>query len=116
MAASENKSFERTVDFGGARNIRTAEQSHASLLETLHDASSISVDCSGISEVDLSLVQLLLSARRTAASFGKGLTLAHPAQGALRDILVRGGFLRADSPADERAFWLKSEGLDENRS
>ncbi|MGO9483709.1 MAG: STAS domain-containing protein [Rhodomicrobium sp.] len=116
MAALQEESSDRTIDFGGSRTVRTVEQSHSLLLEALHSSSSIRVDCSPTREADLSLIQLLLAARKTAASFGKRLTLAHPVQGALHDVLVRGGFLKADSPAEERAFWLKSEALDENRT
>jgi anti-anti-sigma regulatory factor len=116
MAESREQPSDGTIDLGGARTIRTAGQSHSLLLEALHAASSITVDCSGVTEADLSFVQLLLSARKSAAEFGKVLTLAHPAHGALRDILMRGGFLKADSPAGERGFWLKSEAFDEDHS
>ena len=116
MAASREEPSDGTIEFGGIRTVRTAEQSHSLLLEALSAASSIRVDCSHVTEADISLVQLLLSARKTAAGTGKRLTLAHPAEGALGGILTRGGFLRADSPASERRFWLKSEVADEEHS
>ena len=51
---------------------------------------------------DLTLVQLLLSARKAAERDGKRLTLAVPASGALLDALTRGGVLAAADP-----FWLQ---------
>jgi ABC-type transporter Mla MlaB component len=116
MAASAEESCDGTIELGGVRTVRTAEQSHSVLLEALRSASSIDLDCSQVTETDVSFVQLLLSARKTAAEYGKSLTLAHPAGETLRSVLERGGFLKADSPAGDRLFWLKSEALDENHS
>jgi hypothetical protein len=116
MAASQKELSHTAIGLDGVRTVRTAEQSHSLLLETFRSASSITVDCSKIAEADLSLVQLLLSARKSAAAAGKKLTLSHAAEGALGSVLARGGFLTEDSPAGERAFWLMSEASDENRS
>lgn len=116
MAASQEEASGGTISLDGVRTIRTAEQSHALLLEALRAASPVSVDCSNTTEADLSFVQMLLSARKSAAACGQCLTLAQPADGALGGILTRGGFLRADSPASERQFWLKSEVADEKHS
>jgi len=116
MAAPAKKSSNGTIKLDGMRTIRTAEQSHTILLEALRSASSITLDCSQTSEADISFVQLLLSARKTAAEFRKNLKLSGPANAPVRGVLVRGGFLRADSPADELRFWLKNEAFDENHS
>ncbi len=116
MSASQEEPSGGKISLDGVRTIRTTEQSHSLLREAFRTASPISVDCSKVTEADLSLVQMLLSARKTAAAYGKGLTLAQPADGALGGILARGGFLTAESPACERAFWLKSEVADEKHS
>jgi hypothetical protein len=116
MGASAKKSGNGTIKLDGVRTIRTAEQSHTVLLEAIRSVSAITLDCSQASEVDVSFVQLVLSARKTAADFGKGLKLSRPANAQLRSVLARGGFLRADSPADELRFWLKNEAFDENHS
>lgn len=58
--------------------------------------------------IDLTFIQLLESARRTARETGVAFGLAAPATGALRETLERGGFLVA---ADDQDFWLmNSEG------
>jgi hypothetical protein len=111
MAASQEELSGGTISLDGARTIQTAEKTRSLLLEAFRTASSISVDCSKVTEADLSLVQLLLSARKTAAACGKSLTLALPAGGVVDGILKRGGFPRADSPASERDFWLNSEAV-----
>jgi hypothetical protein len=105
MAASRKKPSPTAISLDGVRTVRTAEQSHSLLQEALRNASSITLDCSNVTEADLSLVQLLLSARKTAAAGKKRLKLAHAAEGVLGGVLTRGGFLRPDSPAGERTFW-----------
>lgn len=68
------------------------------------------IDASGVTEADLSVLQLLLSARKSALKAGKTLTLSAPADGALRDALVLGGFLgTAGQSGPEADFWLNRE-------
>ena len=60
------------------------------------------VDCDAAESVDVSFIQLLLSARLSAHRQGKGLQLAAPAAGALRNALEQGGFLPASGA---EPFW-----------
>jgi anti-anti-sigma regulatory factor len=92
--------------------LRTADDTHAKLLEMSARHASLEIDCSGADDVDLSFVQLLLAARSSARLSDRTIRLAHPASGALRDALQRGGFLTdvTDQAAD-RAFWLQPEGM-----
>ena len=99
MSASQEELSHTTISLDGVRTVRTAEQSHSLLLEAFRNASSITADCSNITEADLSLVQLLLSARKSAVAGNKRFTLAHAAEGALGSVLTRGGFLKPDSPS-----------------
>ena len=94
----------------GALTLRTIEATRAKLLEMMDRHQSLEIDCSAATEIDLSFIQLLLSARTSAQSAGKTIALAQPASGALSDVLQRGGFLGAvpgQGAADE-AFWLKA--------
>lgn len=69
---------------------------------------AIEIDAAAVTEADLSLVQLLLAARKAAQQSGKTLVLARPVSGALRDVLLRGGFLAPGAPRkEEDAFWLQ---------
>ena len=83
----------------GSLTLRTIETTRTKLLEMMERHQALEIDCSGATEIDLSFIQTVLSARASAQSAGKTIALAHPASGALRDALQRGGFLR-----DEAAF------------
>jgi hypothetical protein len=91
--------------------VRTADDTRAQLLEMTRRHPALEVDCRGADEVDLSFIQLLLAARLSARLADRTIRLAHPASGALRDALQRGGFLTAttDQAAADKAFWLQAE-------
>jgi ABC-type transporter Mla MlaB component len=95
----------------GVRTLRTVEDTHAKLLSLSGRHAVLEIDCSAAEEVDLSLVQLLLAARSSARRSERVVRLAHPASGALRDALQRGGFLTsiADQMTADQAFWLQAE-------
>ncbi|MEJ2228081.1 MAG: STAS domain-containing protein [Alphaproteobacteria bacterium] len=84
---------------------------HEALIDAIENNQSVTVDCSAVSAADISLVQLILSARKTALSAGKSVTLSAPAYGALLDVLTRGAFVNATGsvPAAEQAFWLNQK-------
>jgi len=86
--------------------IREAAATQAKLADFLRRHDVIELDCAGVTETDLTLVQLLLAARKSAERAGKSLVLAAPASGALLAVLSQGGFLPGLGGADE-AFWLK---------
>jgi len=92
-----------TIEFVGELNIRSVSDAHRRLAEAMAGPGAVAADVAADASVDLSFVQLIESARRTARESGGPFRLARPADGALREILERGGFLAA--PAD-RQFWL----------
>ena len=71
-------------------------------------SSPVILDCSGVEDVDISLVQLIISARNTAKRDGKTIKLKDPASGALLSVLVQAGFIVADGDdkVEENSFWL----------
>jgi len=96
----------------GAQTIGGAEDARARLLAALAGHSRVEVDCSAATEIDLSVVQLILAARKSALAAGKRLVLAQPAAGVLRGVLERGGFLPSDGGSratDEETFWSKGD-------
>lgn len=93
------------IEIAGAADIRTVSTIHARLLEALTSSDKAVVDLKNVDELDVSLLQLIESARRYAAATSKTLTLSRPAQGELREYLLRGGFL---SRKADREFWLQS--------
>lgn len=83
-----------------AQNIRTA----------IDDGNAVELDVSDLSDPDLWTVQLIVSARRQAATRGVAFRLGAPATPILSDVLLRGGFL-TDMPAADLNFWFKGESV-----
>ena len=97
-----------TVDIAGAADIQTIAGLHQQLLQALQHQGGVKLTVSADTNVDLTFVQLVESARRFAAAGGKTLALSAPAPAGLHDILKRGGFLTA---AADRMFWLHQAGV-----
>lgn len=98
------------IEFDGPATVRKADALHAKLSEALSQSDQIEIDTTATTEVDLSFVQLVLAARKSALAAGKRLTLSAPADGAMRDTLVLGGFLTTAEGSDpDMDFWLNRE-------
>jgi anti-anti-sigma regulatory factor len=89
--------------------IRNIEAVREELLAMMQRQPAVEVDCAALAQGDLSLIQLLLSARKSAGNSGGAIVLAQPAAGILRDLLTRAGLLAAAGgpPREEDAFWLQ---------
>lgn len=98
-----------TIEFVGELTIKTVAVAHQRLVDAFGDASgALTADVADDAAVDLTFVQLVESARRTAREADLAFSLARPAAGQLRETLERGGFLAAP---DDQQFWLmQSEG------
>ena len=95
------------IEFVGELTIKTVAIAHQRLADALGASRAVKADVAEDAAVDLTFVQLLQSARRTARETGVEFGLTAPAAGQLRETLERGGFLAA---ADDQEFWLmKSE-------
>lgn len=93
------------VAMTGALTIRNAEHLHARLLQAVRDQRNVILDCSKASEIDLSFIQLLLSARKSAAAAGKTLSIVHPPAELLADTLRRAGIAdSAETSAPDQLF------------
>ena len=68
--------------------------------------SSVNIDISEVTETDLTFIQLIESARRSAIESGRSVRLRQPAGGAVLQVLRRGGFLEGDDPG-RSDFWLQ---------
>jgi ABC-type transporter Mla MlaB component len=96
------------VVLAGNVTVSSIFAAHAEMGGALRQHAPVIVDISGVTEVDLTFIQLLEAARRAAADKGQDLTLRHPADGAVLEILRRGGFLDDDT-SDRSMFWLQGE-------
>jgi ABC-type transporter Mla MlaB component len=102
------------VMLGGPLTVRTVALMHERLLAALRQYPAVTVDLSRADEIDLSFIQLMLAARKSAAAAGKRLSLSAPAEGALLDALVCAGLIASaeDQPVAGQAFWLNRETAD----
>jgi anti-anti-sigma regulatory factor len=95
----------QVLNFSGAMTLRAIADPHAALVQALTAGTDVTLDLSDVEEVDLSFIQLILSATRTAAERGLSVTLSAPAPEPVMQTLERGGFLGA-APDPRRDFWL----------
>ena len=95
------------LEFSGSVTIRQAAEAHARLASALAGEGPLALDLSGVTATDLSFVQLIESARTAFAEAGRALALTAPADGALRDVLERGGLLAGEDDA-RRQFWIQN--------
>jgi ABC-type transporter Mla MlaB component len=96
------------VKLSGVIDIRSIDNSFMKIKQAAGDGASVEIDCADIVDIDLTFLQLIESARRSAAETGAKIRLSRPADGIILETLQRGGFL--NDPADERSrFWLGQE-------
>ncbi len=86
----------------GEQTVRTIADAHSALAAFYANALTLVIDAAKVTDADLTLVQLIESLRRTAARDGETIRMSAPLPDALRDVLVRGGFL---SSPDNALFW-----------
>lgn len=84
MRGKQTKRSAGRVDLKGDATIAAASEIHAQLTDALHDGAAVTVDISGVERMDLSFVQLLISATRSARRSGTKLSVSGDA-----DLLVR---------------------------
>ena len=96
------------LKFSGPLTVRVAKPIRARIIEALRQFPSVTIDCSGATEVDLSFIQLVLSARKSASASAKTLSLAQPADGALLEALRQAGLVApaGREPVADQTFWL----------
>lgn len=96
------------IALAGPLTVRTIKTIHGRIADALHHHPAITIDCSAATEVDLSFLQLMIAARKSAAAAGKTVSLARPAAGPLRDALTHAGLIAPEdaAPAADQTFWL----------
>jgi ABC-type transporter Mla MlaB component len=93
------------VKLSGVIDIRSIDDAFTRLKQATADGASFEIDLTDIVDIDLNFLQLIESARRSAAEAGAGIRLSQPAEGLILETLQRGGFL--NDPINERTcFWL----------
>jgi ABC-type transporter Mla MlaB component len=93
----------------GALTLRTADEILQRLRSRLEGQQRLEIDLSGTTEIDVSGIQLILSARATARAAGKVVTVVQPLSAAAHAALQQGGFLPAGEADRKISFWLGGE-------
>ncbi len=84
---------ERTaVKLSGSLTTPVGDEVHRTVLEALSGREQLTIDCSDVTEVDVSFLQILVAADVAAGRSHKTAALASPPQGVLADALRRCGF------------------------
>jgi anti-anti-sigma regulatory factor len=96
------------VSLVGDLGLRDAPQVRERLLAAVSAGGAVVVDARDLTGADLTILQLLAAAHKSAAALGRPIRLLAGPEGALRAALVRAGFVGADGTARaaEGAFWL----------
>jgi anti-anti-sigma regulatory factor len=93
------------VTLSGVIDIRSIDNSFMKIKQAADEGHSLEINLADVTDIDLTFLQLIEAARRSAAQAGAGIRLSRPADGIVLETLRRGGFL--NSPEDERTrFWL----------
>lgn len=91
-------------------NIRNVKDIHGEILIYFKNNPAVEIDLDGCEDVDLSLVQLVESVRKSAAAQSRRVSLTKPANDMVRATLERAGFF-ASFTSDDARFWLHQEVL-----
>lgn len=85
----------------GAVTVNRAADLRDALLKSLAQGDNIEVDCEQVTEVDLTFLQLMCSAHRSARAAKKVLTIVDREKSAIGDTVVRAGFNYQKSCGDD---------------
>jgi ABC-type transporter Mla MlaB component len=83
----------------GDCGLRKSAELVAEIANKLATQDAVVVDATGITAADISTVQILVSAHKSALAAGKALHVHAPLDGALGEVLVKGGFVAANGVA-----------------
>lgn len=97
------------LDLSGMRTLRTASETFALLKGALGQSQHVLIDCDGTTELDLSLIQLLLSARASALASGGKVSLASAPEGKLLETLTRAGMTPTAAIEGSSDFWFQGD-------
>lgn len=91
------------VSLTGSLTTPRAEAIHSEVLAALSGHSSVTVDCSSASDMDVAFIQILVAASRFASRCGKTVALASPPAGLIAETLRRCGFAAPKQPSSALA-------------
>jgi anti-anti-sigma regulatory factor len=98
------------LSISGDAGLRNVQDIAGLLRQALDKHSTITVATDDLTSIDVTILQLLVAARKSALASGKTLTLRAPPDGVLHRLLVQTGFVGTDgkSLTPEGEFWTKT--------
>ena len=105
-----SKTSSHTVDLGIEPSIKTVAELRDRLITAIAENDKVVVSGAKVTSIDISVLQLLASAHKSAGAAGKTISLNAPKDGALRQALQRSGFVSpaGESLTREGDFWISS--------
>ena len=100
------------VELRGTLGLRDAGDLAARLGAAIEANVAVVLSANDLTGIDISILQVLLSAHKSATAAGRSLTFASPAGGVLRQTLIRAGLLgpSGEPTAAEGEFWTGTAG------
>ncbi len=95
----------QTLVLQGPHTVRHAAETYAAFTAAMNAPGDIELDCAGVTEADVSFIQIILAATRSAVAQGKQLRLTAPPPPSLCSALQRAGV--AQLPAADPASWIQ---------
>ncbi|HLN25103.1 MAG TPA: STAS domain-containing protein [Patescibacteria group bacterium] len=86
-----------SIAFSGEQVLRNADAAFSRLQTALAAPGPVAIDCTALTAADLSFLQILIAARRTAVATGRELSVTATAKGALHSTLCRAGIAVEDA-------------------
>ncbi len=80
-----------SLRLSGALGVRDAGQVAENIRDALHGADGLTIETDQLQSIDLSILQILISAHKAAREGGKSLSVAVPQGGAVDAVLRRSG-------------------------
>ncbi len=110
-----SKTQSHTVDLGIEPSIKTVAELRDRLITAIAENDAIVVSATKATSIDISVLQLLASAHRSAGAAGKPISLHAPKDGVLRQALQRSGFVSptGEPLTREGGFWISPAAKDE---
>jgi anti-anti-sigma regulatory factor len=102
---SDNK---RTLNLYDDFTIQNADELKTVLKESLEAADILTINAEYITEIDLSCLQLLCAAHKSAIHEGKTVVLDYSRSKVVEDTLLQSGYARhAGCTGNEKCFWTE---------
>jgi ABC-type transporter Mla MlaB component len=93
------------IHIEGDLSIRNAPSLARELREALAAHAALAVDARALTSVDISIVQVLVAAHKTAQQQGRRLRVEGAGAGPLGEVLRRGGLVPETGAAADRTLW-----------